>query len=77
MALRRFADSSGMRWEVRPHSRSEWEFTPVEDNPGPARYGPPPGHETDPYELEVEALHRLLASARPRAPAARKSPFLD
>jgi hypothetical protein len=77
MALRRFADPAGLWWEVRPHSRSEWEYTPVEPNPGPARYGAPPGHETDPYELDAEALHRLLAAARPRPPSTRKSPFLD
>jgi hypothetical protein len=77
MALRRFVDSAGRRWEIRPRNRSEWEFEPVEGNPEPARTCSPPGYETDPYELSVEELQRLLAAAQPRRPPARPSPFLD
>ncbi len=77
MARRVFADRSGQRWEVVVHGRSEWEFAPVEGNPGPGRIAAPPGYETDPYELSVEELQRLLDAAAPRRPPTRKSPFLD
>jgi len=76
MARRTFADRSGNRWEVIP-GRSEWSFDPVEGNPGPGRLGAAPGYETDPYELSVEELQRLLDAARPRGPSSRPSPFLD
>ena len=76
MAHRRFADREGNRWEVRPRSRSEWEFEPVEGNRGAARLVTPPGYERDPFEMSVEELQRLLDAGRPpRAPG--KSPFLD
>jgi hypothetical protein len=77
MANRTFSDRSGERWEIRPRSRSEWEFEPIEGNPGSARLGAPPGYETDPYELSVEELQRLLDAAAPRRAPTRKSPFLD
>jgi len=77
MANRTFADRSGERWEIRTRSRSEWEFEPIEGNPGPARLASPPGYETDPYELSVEELQRLLDAAPPRRKPPGKSPFLD
>jgi hypothetical protein len=77
MANRTFTDRSGERWEVRTRSRSEWEFEPIEGNPGPARLGSPPGYEADPYELSVEELQRLLDAAAPRRKPKGKSPFLD
>jgi hypothetical protein len=77
MAERTFADRAGHRWAVRVHSRSEWELTPIEGNPGPGRLATPPGYETDPYELSVEELQRLLDGATPRRKPPGKSPFLD
>jgi hypothetical protein len=77
MAHRTFSDRKGERWEVVPAGRSEWEFTPIEGNPGPARTASPPGYETDPYELSVEELQGLLDAAVPRRPGKGKSPFLD
>lgn len=77
MAGRRFADRDGNRWEVRVRSRSEWEFEPVEGNPGPARAAASPGYEKDPFELSVEELQRVLDSSRPPSARPRKSPFLD
>jgi len=77
MANRVFSDSAGNRWEIRPRSRSEWEFEPIGGNPGPARLVAPPGYESDPYELSVEELQHLLDSAAPRRPPKMKSPFLD
>jgi hypothetical protein len=77
MAGRRFADRAGQRWEVRVRSRSEWEFEPVEGNPGPARTGAPPGYESDPFELSVEELQRVLEAARPPRTGPKASPFLD
>jgi hypothetical protein len=75
MANRVFADRSGNRWEIRVRSRYEWEFEPIEGNPGPARLCTPPGYEADPYELSVEELQQLLGAAAPRRPPKTKSPF--
>ena len=77
MARRVFVDRNGARWEIDVRSRSEWEFTPIEGNPGPARTATPPGYETDPYELSVEELQRLLDSGQPRRKPTGKSPFLE
>jgi len=77
MAHRTFSDHHGNRWEIIPVGRSEWTFDPIEGNPGPARTGTPPGYETDPYELSVEELERLLEAAVPRRKPKGKSPFLD
>ncbi len=77
MANRTFSDRSGNRWEIRARSRSEWEFEPIEGNPGPGRLVTPPGYESDPYEMSVEELQRLLDAAAARKPSTRKSPFLD
>jgi hypothetical protein len=77
MARRIFVDRSGQRWEIDARSRSEWEFTPVEGNPGPGRVATPPGYESDPYELSIEELQRLLEAARPRQKPKGKSPFLE
>lgn len=77
MAHRTFSDHKGDRWEVVPASRSQWTFEPIEGNPGPARVATPPGYETDPYEMSVEELQRLLDAATPRRPGKGKSPFLD
>jgi hypothetical protein len=77
VAHRIFSDRKGDRWEIIPAGRSEWEFTPIQGNPGPARTGTPPGYETDPYELSVEELERLLDAAVPRRKATGRSPFLD
>lgn len=77
MGDRRFADRAGKRWDVVVRSRSEWVYEPVEDNPGPARAGAPPGYETDPFELSVEELQHLLDQARAPQARPKKSPFLD
>lgn len=77
MAQRAFTDRDGNRWDIRVRSRSEWEFEPIGGNPGHARLGSPPGYETDPYELSVEELQRLLDAAAPRRKPPGKSPFLD
>lgn len=72
---RRFRDPAGHEWEVRPRTRDEWEFSPVADNPGPARLGRAPTYERDPYELSIEELGRLLAAASAQPRRARPSPF--
>ena len=77
MANRMFSDRSGNRWEIRTRSRAEWEFEPIEGNPGPARLATPPSYETDPYELSVEEMQRILDAASPRRAPKTKSPFLD
>ena len=77
MANRTWSDRSGNRWEIRIRSRSEWEFEPIEGNPGPARLVAPPGYESDPYEMSVEELQGLLDAAAQRRAPKTKSPFLD
>jgi hypothetical protein len=77
MGDRRFADRAGKRWDIVVRSRSEWVFEPVEDNPGPARTGAPPGYETDPFELSIEELQQLLDASRQPQSRQKKSPFLD
>jgi hypothetical protein len=77
MAFRTFKDREGRTWEVRPRSKSEWEFTPAGDNTEPTRSVAPPGYERDPFEMSREELQRLLDAAQ-AAPARHKpSPFKD
>jgi hypothetical protein len=77
MGFRTFTDREGLRWEIRERSSHEWEFSPCQGNPGPARLAERPEYETDPYELSNEELQRLLDSAPGGARRERKSPFLD
>jgi hypothetical protein len=77
MGFRTFIDNEKRQWEIRPLSRSEWELSPSGDNPERARTVPPPGYETDPYELSQEELQRLLDASVARPERARKSPFKD
>ncbi|HLG05217.1 MAG TPA: hypothetical protein VI383_03625 [Gemmatimonadales bacterium] len=77
MGFRTFEDRAGHRWELRPVSREEWEFAPAGDNPGPARTVPPPGYETDPYELSKEELQQLLDESTARPVRRVKDPFGD
>ncbi len=77
MGDRRFTDRDKKPWDVVVRGRHEWSFEPVQDNPGPARSVEPPGYETDPFELSVEELQRLLDQARPPHRTQPKSPFLD
>jgi len=77
MGFRTFTDRAGRIWEVRDRSSREWEFWPGKDNPGPSRFAAAPGYETDPFELSVEQLQRLLDSASAASKREKKSPFLD
>ena len=77
MGFRRFLDRDGKAWEVRPRSRSEWEFSPVAGTPGPPRTAAPPGYESDPFELSVEELQRVLDAAPAPPPRKKQSPFPD
>ena len=77
MGDRRFADHEGKRWDVVVRGRSEWVFEPVEDNPGPARTGAPPGYERDPFELSIEELQHVLGGSKGQAAPRKKSPFAD
>ncbi len=77
MSHRTWIDRAGNSWQVRPHSRSEWEFEPLPGNPETARRARAPSWQDDPFELSIEELQRVFDSApnpdRPRP----KSPFLD
>jgi hypothetical protein len=77
MAFRTFVDRAGQEWEVRPQSRDEWELSPTGENPGPARTVPPPGYETDPYELSREELLALFDRSAARRARQVKNPFGD
>lgn len=77
MGYRTFVDRERRAWEVRPRSKSEWEFLPSGDNPGPARAAPAPGYEADPFELSTEELQQLLDAAPAARPRSRPSPFKD
>jgi hypothetical protein len=77
VGYRRFVDRQGRSWDVRALSRSEWEFVPAGDNPESARTGAAPGYESDPFELSVEELERVLGDARPSKARSKPSPFKD
>lgn len=77
MAHRKFVDRDGQGWEVRLRTRSEWELSPVGDNPLPSRDVASPGYEKDPYELSQGELQALLDGAKPASTRQVKSPFKD
>ncbi|NIM50590.1 MAG: hypothetical protein GTN62_09700 [Gemmatimonadales bacterium] len=77
MGYRRFTDREGNVWEVRDRSKREWQLEPVRGNPKPPVTASAPGYESDPFELSIEELQRLLDSAQPAPSRPRKSPFRD
>ena len=77
MGFRTFTDRDKRAWEIRPVSRTEWEFRPAGDNAERPRTVAAPGYEQDPYELSQEELLRLFDSSVPQPTRNRKSPFAD
>lgn len=77
MAFRRFSDSEGRNWEVRPLSRSEWELSPTGENRERARTVASPGYEKDPFEMSQEELQRLLGASSSLPRRQVKNPFGD
>jgi len=77
MGFRRFDDSQGRAWEIRPRSRSEWQFEPLSGNPEGRRTVRPPSYEEDPFELTDMELERLLGGAQPGVTPTGPSPFKD
>jgi hypothetical protein len=77
MGFRKFSDRDKQEWEIRPRSRTEWEFSPTGGNRAQPRTVPPPGYETDPYELSQEELQRLLDSSTAQSRRSVKNPFGD
>ena len=75
--FRKFTDSAGREWEVRPVSRSEWELSPTGSNPERPRTVASPGYEKDPYELSKEELQRLLDASAAQPVRQKKSPVDD
>ena len=77
MAFRKFVDTNGHEWEIRPRTKSDWNLEPVGLNPNRARTAVSPGYEKDPFELSREELQRLLdgSAGPPNRPI--KSPFQD
>jgi hypothetical protein len=77
VGFRRFVDREKAQWEVRPVSRSEWEFSPVGENAGRPRTVASPGYEKDPYELSQEELQRLLDGSAAAPVRQVRNPFKD
>jgi len=78
MGFRAFTDRQGRRWEVRNRVKSEWEISPLGDNPERPRMVPAPGYESDPFEMSEEELQRLLDTPDPgKRTRAPRSPFGD
>jgi len=77
MAFRKFVDRSGIEWEVRPRTKSDWDLEPVGSNPNRARSVRSPGYEKDPFELSREELQHLLDQSTPPPDRERKNPFKD
>lgn len=77
MSHRTWTDRAGRAWQVRPRSRSAWDFVPLPGNPASQRTARAPSWQDDPFELSREELQKLFDAApdpdRPR-PA---SPFDD
>lgn len=77
MGFRRFDDDQGHAWEIRPRSRSEWNFEPLSGNPEGRRTVRPPTYEEDPFELTDQELQRLLGGSSSGVTRTRPSPFKD
>ncbi len=77
MGFRTFTDRDKRAWEIRPVSRTAWEFHPVGDNRERPRSVAAPGYEEDPYELSQEELTRLFEASTPQQVRERKSPFKE
>ena len=77
MGYRRFTDRDGETWEVRDVSRGEWELVAVSRTSGRAVRVRAPGYESDPFELSVEELQRMLDAEHRRSGPTKRSPFLD
>lgn len=77
MGFRRFTDSQGRQWEIRPRTRDEWSLDPHGDNPERPRTVRSPGYEKDPYELSQEELQRLLDSSSAGPARSARNPFKD
>jgi hypothetical protein len=79
MGYRRFDDKKGNTWEVRDRSGSQWDFEPVGGNPGRTVSVSAPGYQSDPFELSVEELLRLLGDVTggQTPKKQRNSPFTD
>jgi hypothetical protein len=65
------------QWEIRPVSRSEWEFAPAGDNPARPRSVAAPGYERDPYELSQEELQKLFDASTAPPTRSIRNPFKD
>ncbi len=77
MGYRTFVDRNGHGWEIRDRSADEWDYVPISGNPEPQRAVPSPGHQSDPFELSIEELQRLLDAAPKPGSRHRPSPFGD
>ncbi|NOT10186.1 MAG: hypothetical protein HOP28_18485 [Gemmatimonadales bacterium] len=77
MGFRKFTDRDKQSWEIRPVTRSEWEFAPAGDNPNRPKTVPSPGYEKDPYELSQEELQRLFDGSTAAPVRNLKNPFKE
>jgi hypothetical protein len=77
MGYRRFTDRDGSMWEVRDVSSGEWELIAVSGAGERTVRVRAPSYESDPFELSIEELQRMLDAERGGLGGAKKSPFLD
>jgi hypothetical protein len=77
MGYRKFVDRDGNQWEVRDLSRAAWEFVPIAGNRERAHSVPAPTYESDPFELSLEELQKLLDEVAADRARPKKSPFMD
>ncbi len=77
MGYRRFTDRDGETWEVRDVSSGEWALIAVSTTGGRTVRVRAPGYESDPFELSVEELQRMLDAEQRGSGRGKRSPFLD
>ncbi len=77
MSHRTWTDRNGRPWQVRPRSRSEWEFEPLPGNRATARTARAPSWQDDPFELSREELQKLFDAAPDPDRRRPASPFKD
>ena len=77
MSHRTWIDRAGRSWQIRPKSRSEWEFAPLPGNSESARIARSPSWQDDPFELSREELQRLFDAAPDPNRSRPPSPFGD
>lgn len=77
MGYRKFTDRDGNTWQIKEDSRDRWTFEPLQGNPLREFEVRPPGYESDPFEMSIEEVQRLVDANQPARRKTKPSPFLD